>query len=78
MEAIKASRRMGRRPRLSLLEQNEVVELVVAKMPVQAVAEAYEMNKSRIKEIYSIGIDHKRRYWGQIRTLLYDNNPTAA
>jgi hypothetical protein len=62
LEAMKVGRLLGLRSRLSLLEQNEVIELVVAKMPVQAVAETYGMSQSCIKEIYSVGIVHKRRY----------------
>lgn len=73
LEALRQGRRIGRPSRIPLKEQSEIVELIAAGMPHRVVADAYGISASRALAIYHEAIGRKRRNWGVLRTLYYDN-----
>jgi len=77
LEAIKAGKLIGRPSRIPLQDQNEIVQLVDAGMPHQPIAEAYAISKSRVRSLWAETIGRKRRGWGQLHKMLFDNKLPA-
>lgn len=73
LEALKQGRPIGRPSRIPLQDQSEIVEIIAAGIPHRAVAQAYGISASRAMSLYLEATGRKRRNWGALRTLYYDN-----
>jgi len=73
LEALKRGRQIGRPSRIPLQDRSEIVELIAAGVPHRVVADAYGISASRALALYHEATGRKRRNWGQVRTLYYDN-----
>ena len=77
LEAMKAGRLFGKRPRLSLLEQNEVIHLVGSGIPTADIALAYGICRTRALQIHREATGQNVRKLGPIRALLLSDNNHA-
>ena len=73
LAALKQGRPIGRPSRIPLQDQSEIVEIIAAGVPHRAVAQAYGISASRAMSLYLEATGRKRRNWGALRTLYYDN-----
>lgn len=73
LEAIKAGRLIGRPSRLTLAEQNEVVELHGSGVPLADIGAAYGISASRVRSLHYEATGRYPRQFGQVRALLQDN-----
>ena len=73
LEALKRGRLIGRPSRIPWEDQREIIELIGAGWPHRSVAAAYGVSPSRALALYHEATGRKRRDWGVLRTLYYDN-----
>ena len=73
LEAMKAGKSMGRRSRLSLEEQNQLVQLVDSGIPLRDIGEAYGLSYSRVWTLHREAMGRRSRNFGPVRALLYAN-----
>jgi len=76
LEAMKAGRLIGRRSRLSLEEKNQVIELALSGLPLEAVGTAYGVTRFRVAQLRDEAIGHRVRKIGPVTALYYRNKLT--
>ena len=74
IEAMRRGKMLGRRHKLSLQEQNEVIQLADTGISKKDIAEAYGVCRNTVWRLCAEAKGHQPRQFGKIHALLYNNN----
>lgn len=72
-EALKRGKRIGRPTRITLQDQNELIQLVGCGIPIKDIGIAYGISASTVRRLFDEATGRKPRYFGQVRQWVYGN-----